>query len=360
MPVSSPPAGAPAGTFTVIDVGGTWLRWAQWVPHGGLGEVRRVPSPGHTRLPQAGVEELQNDLIRELARRVPPNGRAGVSLGAAMDHRNSTAYASAPLWGPDIRPFDVAAALRAARPDVHWSVVNDVTAGLWHVAESVRDRHLRKISLATISTGIACRTMDLRTGLVPVDGAGLQGEIGHLPATVLVGGVPMESRCDCGEPGHVAAFSSGPGIQRVAAGIARRHPDAWAASALAGRPVTGEGFEAALRAALDGGDVVATRLLDAVTGPVADLLRTALCLDPEIDMIALTGGVVHGLGPHYEAALYGHLGRQGLYLTGERDPGWLLGRIEVIGPDMADPLVGAGLAALAADPGRARAELVRQ
>ncbi|MDI6098928.1 ROK family protein [Actinoplanes sp. NEAU-A12] len=357
----TPPAPAPdpGGAFTVIDVGGTWLRWARWAPHGGLGEVRRAPSPGHTRLPEAGVGELQAGLIRELALRVPPHGRAGVSLGAAMDHRNSTAYASAPLWGPDIRPFNVAAALRAARPDVRWSVVNDVTAGLWHVAESVRGRHLRKVSLATISTGIACRTMDLRTGHVPVDGAGLQGEIGHLPATVLIDGVPVESRCDCGEPGHVAAFSSGPGIQRVAAEMARRHPAAWAASALAARPAGGDGFEPVFRAALDGGDAMAARLLDAVTGPVADVLRTALCLDPEIDMMALTGGVVQGLGPHYEAALYGHLGRQGLYLTGEQDPGWLLGRIEVIGPDTADPLVGAGLAALAAERGTACAGQVR-
>ncbi|AEV84571.1 2-epi-5-epi-valiolone 7-kinase [Actinoplanes sp. SE50] len=340
----------PHHPVTVADVGGTHLRWARWSPDGGLGEVHTTPSPGHARRPGAGAADLQAELIRELASRVEPGARAGVSLGAAMDHHSGTAYASAPLWGPQVSPFDVPAALRAARPDVHWTVVNDVTAGLLHLAEMVRDAGVRKACLVTISTGIACRTMDLRTGGIPVDAAGLQGEIGHLPATVLADGVPVVTRCDCGEPGHVAASSSGPGIRRVAAVLARRDPATWAGSGPTTRMMAGSGFEDAFRAALDDGDPVAADLLTAVTAPIADLLRTALCLDPELDLIALTGGVAHGLEPHYSAAVHDHLRRRGLYLTSEREPDWLTGRIRVVPPATADPLVGAGLAALAAGP----------
>ncbi len=79
-------------------------------------------------------------------------------------------------------------------------------------------------------------------------------------------------------------------------------------------------------------------------------LRTALCLDPEIDEAVLTGGVVHGLGHHYRRALMGHLTRQGLYLTSERTPDWLERRITVTGPGEADSLAGAGIAACAGVP----------
>ena len=98
--------------------------------------------------------------------------------------------------------------------------------------------------------------------------------------------------------------------------------------------------------ALDSGDALAAELLDAATKPVADVVRTALCLEPEIDLIAFTGGVAVGLGAHYRDALLTHLSREGLYLTSEREPGWVRDRVVV---SDANGLVGAGLAALAAE-----------
>ncbi|MFI5843808.1 ROK family protein [Catenuloplanes sp. NPDC051500] len=336
-----------SGPITVLDIGGTHLRWTQWSPGHGLGEVRRTPSPSFSRHTGATVEELQAMLVREMAGAVPPGGVAGVSFGAALDHRTGTVYASAPLWGAHARPFDLRTALAAARPDVRWHVVNDVTAALLHLASSPAARDLRKIVLATISTGIACRTIDKRTGEIPVDGCGLQGEIGHLPATVTLDGAPVELRCDCGRPGHVAAFSSGPGIRRLSEVLRRRRAGDWASSGLGARLAAGEGFESALATALDDGDPLAGELLGAATKPVADVVRTALCLDPEIDLVAFTGGVAVGLGAHYRAAVLAHLTRDGLYLTSERDPRWVPDRVVV---SEADGLIGAGIAALAGAP----------
>jgi glucokinase len=339
-----------AEDITVIDVGGTHLRRATWSPGRGVYDVTRRPSPSMRTHPGEPVPALQRRMADALCAAVGPDaGVAGVSFGAALDHRTGTVYASAPLWGGHSGSFDLLGAVRARRPDVRWHIVNDVTAALLHAAAAPHRREHRKLLLATVSTGIACRTLDLRTGTVPVDGAGLQGEIGHLPAdpaTAAAPGAPgTVPVCDCGRPGHVAAYASGPGINRLAA-LARDHdPERWERSPLGQLTAAGQEFEPALRAALDAGDALARDLLTTATAPIADVLRTALCLDPEIDEAVLTGGVVHGLGRHYRAALLGHLDRTGLYLTSDRAPDWIERRITLAAPGEADPLAGAGIAA---------------
>lgn len=370
VPVKASPTGPAPESITVFDVGGTHIRRATWQRRGGLGARTSRPSPSFKRFPAATVAELQDMMVRELCEGVPhtPDPVVGISLGAALDHRSGLVYASAPLWGEHNEPYDLRAALTARRSDVRWHIVNDVTAALLHAAAATdRGRH-RKVLLATISSGIACRVIDQRQRRIPVDGCGLQGEIGHLPVHAELAGQPVELACDCGRTGHLAAYASGPGIARLAEALARREPTRWAASRLGRLTAGGTAFEAALRQALDerdGGDGQdgrstedgrsreddpAVELLDAATAPVAAVLRTALCLDPELDEVVLTGGVVHGLGHHYRRALMGHLTREGLYLTSERTPDWLERRITVTAPGEADSLAGAGIAAGAGVP----------
>jgi threonine dehydrogenase-like Zn-dependent dehydrogenase/predicted NBD/HSP70 family sugar kinase len=345
------------GPITVLDVGGTHVRHALWSPREGLGEVVDTPSPSLLRHPGASVEELKARLLTVICDAVPPGPSpvAGVSFGAALDQRTGTVYGSAPLFGSDTATLDLPAALRERRPEVEWHVVNDVTAALLHFVSSPRRGGLRKVLLMTISSGIACRTVDLRTGTIATDVCGLQGEVGHLPAVAELAGHPIELTCDCGTVGHVAAYASGPGLRRMADALRERAADRWAVSGLGRRMAAGSGFETALAAALDAADPLAAELLDAATAPVADVLRTAVCLDPELDELGLTGGVATGLGRHYEASLHRHLRRQGLYLTGERAPDWLTGRITVCAPGEANGLIGAGIAALRARAPRAGA-----
>ncbi|MFF7443196.1 ROK family protein [Streptomyces sp. NPDC008122] len=331
---------------TVFDVGGTHIRQAWWLPGGELRARTSRPSPSFRRFPRADVAELRAMMVEDLCDAVPktPGAVAGVSFGAALDHRSGLVYASAPLWGEHSEPYDLRAALTARRHDVDWHIVNDVTAALLHAAAHPGRGAHRKILLATVSSGIACRVIDRRRGLIPVDSSGLQGEIGHLPARTELAGRPLAATCDCGKPGHLAAYSSGPGIARAAGVLKEREPDRWSRSRLGALTAGGLGFEEALRGALDERDALAGELLDAVTAPVADVLRTALCLDPEIDEAVLTGGVVHGLGDHYRRALLTSLARQGLYLTSEHTPDWWERRITVTAPGEADGLVGAGIA----------------
>ncbi|WP_053732554.1 ROK family protein [Nocardia sp. NRRL S-836] len=327
---------------TVVDVGGTHLRWASWSAGGGLRDRRSRPAPSFRSHPSLPVTELRRLLVETICAEVPHGAVAGVSFGAAMNQHNATVYASAPLWGAHDEPFDLLGALRSVRSDVDWHVVNDVTAALLHVA-STRFATDRKVLLATISTGIACRTLD--RGRIPLDASGLQGEIGHLPAVAHLAGAPVVLHCDCGEPGHLAAYSSGRGIARMADVLRQRRPQEWAASALAD---TGAAFERVFTAAVEAGDALAAELLAAVTAPVADVLRTALCLDPDLDRIVLTGGVATSFGGRYREALLAHLERTGLYLTSRYTPEWVADRIVVVGPGEADCLVGAGIAASAA------------
>lgn len=340
--------------ITVLDVGGTYLRWAQWSPESGLGPVHRICTPSVRTRPDDDITAVRAALVAAMAAPVPARARAAVSFGAALDHRSGLVYASAPLWGDHDEPFNLAERLRALRPDVTWTILNDVTSALVHLLAGPPAQDRDRVLLVTVSTGIACRTFDRRIGRLDTDGCGLQGEIGHLPSGLSVDGRPVSLPCDCGSPDHVASYSSGPGLQRLANALRSRRPAQWRRGPL-GRWAAGEqSFAGALSAALDDGDVVATELLSAGTRPLADVLRVALCLDPGIDLIAVTGGVATSLGEHYRQALLDHLAREGLYLTQRRQPSWVEDRLLVCHGGSADPLAGAGLAAAgpaAAGPG---------
>lgn len=334
------------GPIAVLDVGGTHVRRAFWSPGEGLTGLVDEPSPSRLRHPEASVEELKDRLLTTICDAVPGGSAvAGISFGAALDQRTGMVYGSAPLFGDETTPLDLPGALRARRPDVEWHVVNDVTAALLHYVSAPERRGHRKVLLLTVSSGIACRTVDLRTGTIATDACGLQGEVGHLPAVAELAGTPVELACDCGRMGHVSSYASGPGLRRMADVLRERSATRWQGSGLGRAVADGTRFETALTAALDAGDPLAAELLDAATAPVAHVLRTALCLDPKLDELALTGGVATGLGHHYAASLHRHLRNEGLYLTGDRAPEWLLDRVRVCAPGEANGLIGAGIAA---------------
>lgn len=332
-------------TVTVIDVGGTHIRWGSWSAEGGLICRQRLPTPSFRSHAKLSVPQLQKLLIEAIAV-LPPNEEGalvGVSFGAAIDHINGTVYASAPLWGSHNTPFDLQGALSRSRADVRWHVVNDVTAALLHVVSLPLCMRDKKVMLVMVSTGIAVRTICRKTMKIPFDASGLQGEIGHIPVTASLCDQPVILNCDCGEPGHLSAYSSGPGIAQMAEILRKRYPQEWSDSALGGRIADGEPFEDAFRFAVIAGDCIATTLLNAVTAPVADVLRITLCLAPDVDRIVLTGGVAVSLGQHYKAAIMTHLQRQGIYITSQYHPDWIEDRIVIF---EAECLVGAGNAAL--------------
>ncbi|MFF2863692.1 ROK family protein [Streptomyces rubiginosohelvolus] len=317
--------GIPAQVTFAADVGGTWVR-TRARDRGCT--TRRTRSPSRLNHPGRDVALLRADMVELLCAQAPPGARAALSFGAAVDHLTGQVYGSAPLWGAEAEPYDLLADLRLRRPDVTWSLVNDVTAALVDFTDRHARPGTRRVGYLTVSSGIALRVADLERGRIPVDGWGLQGEVGHLPAMFThpdprLSGLP----CDCGAPGHLASFASGPGIARVAErlGQAERggHPQEW------------------LPDALDQGDAAARRLLRRCVEPVVNLLRALWCADPHLDLLGLGGGVVEGLGAHYADAVREGLAEATSYADRGRSPSWLAERLVFCGPGAVDPLRGA-------------------
>ncbi|MFI8420353.1 ROK family protein [Streptomyces sp. NPDC085479] len=364
-------------SVVVFDLGGTWFRAGVLRADGTVTVLRRDPAlgvrtrPGPVSAVQDGIIDWLTDTLDAILREGAAEPAAGpgdppgpplcaVSLGAAMNGATGEVRGSAPLFGSATTSWWPAAELAARRPDVRWSVVNDVSALAYALlTDPAVPAHGRAAAL-TVSTGIAYRTIEPATGRIPLDARhGLQGEIGHLPSRLEWQGVPLSARCDCGALDHVAAYSSGSGI----AGLLRRLPAAaW------GGPDDGAGHrgtrpdpgappapddtrpapaEARLTrvfgARVAAGHPGALRLLDAVTRPLAEVLTTQAALDPEVTPTVLTGGVVDGLGDAYLRSLLRNLARTGLYGITDRDPDHFAGRIVRGRPDGLGALRGAGV-----------------
>ncbi len=322
---ADPVPGRHVGATTLAaDIGGTWVR----LRAGGAGApVERLRSPSRLNHPDRPVEQLREDLVELLCRAAPPGAHAAISLGAALDHLTGTVHGSAPLWGAETAPYNPITALHERRPDVTWSLVNDVTAALVDFADTQAGPGTRRVGYLTVSSGIALRVADLERKLIPVDERGLQGEIGHLPAmTTSYRPELADLPCECGGYGHLASVASGPGIARVTRrlGLGKgREPTVWLSGALAR------------------GDAMAQRLIALCVEPVAHMLRTLWCLDPHLDLLGIGGGVVEGLGAPYAEELRRQLAVPRSYADPGHPESWLARRLVFCGPGSLDPLRGA-------------------
>ncbi|WP_021013498.1 ROK family protein [Prodigiosinella confusarubida] len=319
----------------VFDIGGTYLRCGQWQNDGTITDIVREPSPSFITYPDDSICSLKNRLLEAILSKLPRSSgnRVGISLGAAMNHHSGVVYGAAPLWGACEVNFRLLDELHAARPDVLWLLMNDVTAMAIHFASQPVCQSPRKVMLITVSSGIACRTFTTQPFKIDFDVAGLQGEIGHLP--FLDASLPL--MCDCGEVGHLAAYSSGRGIQRV---YERLYEEEYHYP-----PAVIEHFEENFKAALNAGDIFALRVLSTAMRPLADLISTALTLEPTIDVVGLSGGIIDNLPQFVRSVLLKRMMSSGPYLTTRLSPAWLAQHIHICPPDTANGLWGAGLAA---------------
>lgn len=335
---------AEANSVFAIDVGGTWVRAARWSQERGIDQTVRYRTPSLTNFPAADPAALVEALAEQIAQ-LPPKGNrvsVGISLGAAVDHRSGRIYGSAPLWGAGTSDVPLLQLIKKKRPDVRWTIINDVTAMLLAYYHRHPEFRGQKLLLTTVSTGIASRTLDLTSGDVPLDGAGLQGEIGHVPATTED---DLHLMCACGEPDHVAAYASGPGIRNVASAVlTKRTSNLLPAMGLSSASPESN-FEVALASALASGDSAAVNVLRIATQPLADAFTSALTLDPTIDRLVLTGGVIDSIGTAYRSALLRRMLARGMYYTAIHHSEWVADRVVLAATNEASAIVGAGLTA---------------
>ncbi|WP_280258490.1 ROK family protein [Nocardia abscessus] len=310
-----------------VDLGGTWIRLRHGAEVTGSPSTRRMRSPSLLNCPNEEVSTLRRRLIDLLAEQVPVGACAALSCGAAMDEEQGIIYGSAPLWGSAREPFHLLAELTRVRPDVRWYAVNDVTAGLADFCARYATDATRQAGYLTVSSGIGLRLADINSRRIPVDGWGMQGEVGHCLAQFPAGiQPPALPACECGAIGHIGSVSSGPGIRRLAeqAGLD-----------------CGTDFEYGFAKRLTDRDPTARKVLRIAIAPIAELLRTLWCIVPHLDLVGIGGGVVENLREHYRAELFGQLSEKRSYVDRGRDERWLEAHIRLCGAQDVDNLHGA-------------------
>lgn len=347
--------------IAVFDIGGTWFRSGIWTSWGGLESVSRQPAASFKTYPDEDIESLQARLVAYLvteANRLSGTARhsvsmAAVSMGAAMDARNGTLLNNGPLWGSKSAPMDLAHRLNQVAPALTWTVLNDVSASLLCYARLLHRGNHCRISLVTISTGIASRTFDYDTYSIPTGRShGLQGEIGHIPVKFQLADHSVERYCDCGGKNHMNAFSSGRGIEAILASqlsgnetldqlSAAMHSDIPSAPNELGNERAN-----AFTRLVHRGFEPARKVLDDLTSPIASAVTNLLTFDPLVERVILVGGVVDGLGDDYRRSILRNLELNGLYQVLSRDSDFY-SRVVVMEPRIAYAgLIGAGIAAI--------------
>lgn len=337
----------------VFDLGGTWFRWGQYLPSRELLNCKRTSAINYLSNPELNAVQLQRaltDFVIHRAREMQEMGqsmfRVGcISVGAPVNDSDKTVLGSGPLWGPTAGPFPLEQTLKREMPELQWHVVNDVTALLAPYMDGPGT--WKKTLLITISSGVGSRLYDHRAGQIPYDGTyGIQGEIGHLTLTFEFDGRVVSRQCECGGWNHLNAFSSGRGMAQILKTLPNLtvyFGDLFPDSTEFWQRVDDSYRLNAFKEKLEEGNGAAVSLLDAFVTPLSRTLAVALSLDPEIDRIVMTGGVVHGLGRHYREAMQRTFVRDGLYQISEHDPCYLARRLFWEGADDFGGLRGAGL-----------------
>ena len=337
----------------VFDIGGTWFRSAVLMPDGKLLHLRKFPAINYLRFPADGPQVLQSRLadflIQEVSRFSHVMGfpllSAAISLGAALNAGTGLVLNSGPLWGPGSGEFDLLAALRRRDSKTSWHLWNDITANLLYHSTAPGFEQHAKISLITVSTGIGMRTYERSGPTVPVDrDHGLQGEIGHLPIHFLFCGKRIELHCDCGGKNHLNAFCSGRGIGRVLEYAASAPLEKPGASWMHELRFAGseEERKKAFTAAVIRGETSAVQVLHCFTRPLAEVLAWLFTIDPAIERVIFTGGVVESLGESYMESLLNNALEIGLYQVTNRDPAYFSRRVVMADTEDRAGLIGAG------------------
>lgn len=320
----------------VFDIGGTWFRNGIYTKEGKLVCVSKQPAKNYKNTKFKTMQELQGKLITYIKEEVYRLRKAfpqrnlfhvAISMGAALNAHTGYIFNSGPLWGPNCLPFDMHSELTRVIPDIHISVINDVSAALLREVTQIKNTSFSKIMLITVSTGIACRIFEVQKGIIPVDRVyGLQGEIGHLPIRFTYNHKDFALSCDCGGENHLNAFCSGRGIEKVLRLVGKK----------------GSSFSDFMQA-VQKGDKVAISILHSVTKPLAKLLLVAFTLDPEIEKVIFTGGVIHTLGKHYMQSLLHQLNETGMYQITNQEPKFFEKRLFIGNDDDKSSLIGAAL-----------------
>jgi predicted NBD/HSP70 family sugar kinase len=297
--------------FVVADMGGTWLR-SGYVATGSRQVAHRTCEPvqGIASLSREDVSSVQQRVVtqliaalRRLVKDAPvPVAGVGVAFAGPVDGAGDVSDAPT-VWGPRGPRLALAALLtrQIGRPV---ALVNDVAAaGCRYVEQEDED-----FCIVTVSSGLGNKVF--RNGAPLLHPLGLGGEIGHLRVDLSSDAL----RCDCGEPGHLAAIASGRGVLNCVRRAAIRSPGGFDRSLLheacAGDPATLTSEHVA--AAICHDDPFAVDALHIGLAHLAGVLAT-ICGSIGVRRFVFVGGFARAVGEPYIAHLGDELRRLGCF-----------------------------------------------
>ncbi len=281
----------------VVDIGGTHIRCAVADENAALTNVQKktITDFANRRSSLRVWKEITGIIAEyELANKKTLTKEAP----AVISFPGPVAYPSHVLSAPTIVGKD------AEMPDMQKEItqltgrrayiINDISAATWHISRTITsDRFL----VVTVSSGIGSKLFDRRHPHPVFDNVPFAGEIGH----VKVDASDNAPSCDCGGRGHLAAFSSGRGIERFARLRANTEKNHFERSLCVTR------YNAAAETLTNEAHIVPAALLHdewtlevirQCTGPLARVLLTvtAAC---GLDKIVVIGGFALSLGQLY-------------------------------------------------------------
>lgn len=302
-----------------FDLGGTWFRSSLLNESLEISFFSKVPSINYLTNPNDSPNSLQQKLVDYIVVEVEriikcsgsPINTVVISMGAAINAINGVVLNSGPLWGPDCKPFDLLGALNMCSLHINWNVYNDISATLMY--HSVHDNNLTKRScLITISSGIGMRIYDPSNKKIPFGSEmGLQGEIGHLPINFSLFGKKLEMECDCGGKNHLNAFCSGRGVDNIIKNLPLLVPES---NMLA---IENIDSLSKFKDYLLCNNTVVEDILRKIVSPIAHSILWILTVDPQIEVMFITGGLYEYLGDFYSEELIRQLEHIGMYQTSE-------------------------------------------
>jgi len=177
--------------------------------------------------------------------------------------------------------FSTILAKNTARPVY---LLNDVSAAAWWF-EGVA--HVDRFLVVTISSGIGSKIVDRSTARKVIDVPPYTGEIGH----IVVDPSADAPVCDCGGRGHLSAFASGRGAERLARRLARSQADEFEKSMCASLGATKDELsnEKHLVPAIAANDPWALSVLRLAIAPLAEVLRTII-VGAGLEKVFVIGG----------------------------------------------------------------------
>lgn len=289
----------------VLDIGGTWLRSGIFLNGSLVSDNRQLISDVRK------TADFFLDLVRAVIDIIYDYKKFNyfeevvISLGACLNHHTGEIYYSAPLFGAQKLNVDFQEILsQQITFPLTISVINDVSALCYAYDYTDYTKNLTHIAALTISSGIAMRRFDVKLKKVIVDHAlGLQGEVGHLPVyNPFFPSNRKQPICECGGINHMAAYSSGKGLDHLLA----HHLDSMVNSSDSIKDLflKYKIGVLALKEALQANCVDAEKILNIIAYPIAYIIVLIFCISPEIDRLFVSGGMVETLGSLLEQRIF--------------------------------------------------------